>query len=433
MFHLAKTGFLQAGPVTKSLYISRHLSSCLTRDFKVKNGERVGKITKADFQPLDQDGLNALKDKNYVKPEPVQVSANIPVKEEKVTKSNVSEKATSIFGDEDLTKEERKAGWKNIANMSQAEREDLLEREQQVNRTKATKNTNYIGAPIFLSFLAGFVIYCYGIETRTEEDNSLAPAAVWDRTKRCLVQSIDDYNKATKEVLLPPRQKPPPGYISLEPKYTVVCEPLNILVVPEYDLENGWKFRKLPGMNQFLDTVSLNPRTGRHNNIEFVAWSTKPAFELQNTLESLSEGRYVTLYREACRYVMGMKYFSLTEMQMPKPYYQKSLDNLGRDLTKTIIFDVDERAFELTPENGLLIPPASGRDSVGRDNLLYDLQSFIMMIAKQNVEDVRPIVRAYQKYGDKWLDEFRKNRDSATERRPPPAVTPVRRSRFGLF
>jgi len=145
MFHLAKTGFLQAGPVTKSLYISRHLSSCLTRDFKVKNGERVGKITKADFQPLDQDGLNALKDKNYVKPEPVQVSANIPVKEEKVTKkSNVSEKATSIFGDEDLTKEERKAGWKNIANMSQAEREDLLEREQQVNRTKATKNTNYI-------------------------------------------------------------------------------------------------------------------------------------------------------------------------------------------------------------------------------------------------------------------------------------------------
>ena len=72
---------------------------------------------------------------------------------------------------------------------------------------------------------------------------------------------------------------------------------------------------------------------------------------------------------------MGMKYFSLTEMQMPKPYYQKSLDNLGRDLTKTIIFDVDERAFELTPENGLLIPPASGRESVGRDNLLYDLQS----------------------------------------------------------
>lgn len=287
MFHLAKTGFLQAGPITKSLYISRHLSSCLTRDFKVKNGERVGKITKADFQPLDQDGLNALKDKNYVKPEPVQVPANTAKKEEKITKSKVPEKATSIFGDEDLTKEERKAGWKNIATMSQAEREELLEREQQVNRTKATKNTNYIGAPIFISFLAGFVIYCYGIDTRTEEDNSLAPGAVWDRTKRCLVQSIDDYNKATKEVLLPPRQKPPPGYISLEPKYTVVCEPLNILLVPEYDLENGWKFRKLPGLNQFLDTVSLNPRTGRHNNVEFVAWSTKPAFELQNTLEGL--------------------------------------------------------------------------------------------------------------------------------------------------
>ena len=118
------------------------------------------------------------------------------------------------------------------------------------------------------------------------------------------------------------------------------------------------------------------------------------------------------LYREACQYIPNLQAMGKDGSYLPKPYYKKPIGRLNRDLSKLIIIDHDERAFEDYPENGLIIPEAP-EDPQENDMVLHDLTTFLMTIVNDNVEDVRPIVKYYSQFGDKWLDKFRENQQES--------------------
>merc|ERR1711879_482431 len=120
----------------------------------------------------------------------------------------------------------------------------------------------------------------------------------------------------------------------------------------------------------------------------------------------------IPLYREACQYKPNFQSIGKDGSWMPKPYYKKPIERLNRDLSKLIIIDSDERAFEDYPENGLIVPEAP-QDPGQNDLVLHDLTTFLMTIVNDQVDDVRPIIKYYSQFGDKWLDKFRENQEES--------------------
>merc|ERR1711879_1075289 len=111
---------------------------------------------------------------------------------------------------------------------------------------------------------------------------------------------------------------------------------------------------------------------------------------------------------------------NIFEGKFPKPFYKKPIDKLNRDLTKLIIIDSDARAFTDFPDNGLLMPKY---EEDQRDLALYDLTLFLQQLSNKEIDDVRPVIRHYSKFGDKWLEEFRKAQYSQEEEETEAAPT----------
>merc|ERR1712187_656482 len=93
---------------------------------------------------------------------------------------------------------------------------------------------------------------------------------------------------------------------------------------------------------------------------EVIAWTTKPLMDFQETHALLSVQGFnaMPLFREACQYIPNMQSIGKDGSWIPKPYYKKPIGRLNRDLTKLIVIDNDERAFEDYPEKGLVAPEA---------------------------------------------------------------------------
>ena len=70
--------------------------------------------------------------------------------------------------------------------------------------------------------------------------------------------------------------------------------------------------------------------------------------------------------------------------------YYKDLNKLGRDLSKTIIIDNLPENYSLHPSNGLFI--SSWTDDIN-DSELYDIKKILIDIVKQNVNDVRKVIK----------------------------------------
>ena len=72
----------------------------------------------------------------------------------------------------------------------------------------------------------------------------------------------------------------------------------------------------------------------------------------------------------------------------------------------TILFDTDPKIQQANPENCLLIKRTSDIPSDQEDYTLYHLSSFLNSICRDDIDDVRPIVRHYSQFGADWLDKF---------------------------
>ena len=85
------------------------------------------------------------------------------------------------------------------------------------------------------------------------------------------------------------------------------------------------------------------------------------------------------------------KYFDYNLIREHSVLYEnklvKDISLIGRDISKIIIIDDDESCFMLNKENGIKI--ASFTDINKRDNILFELKKILILIYKNNYDDVR--------------------------------------------
>lgn len=117
----------------------------------------------------------------------------------------------------------------------------------------------------------------------------------------------------SREKLLPDPLKPP--YI--QPEYTLVLEMKDVLVHPDWTYQTGWRFKKRPGVDNFLEQLA--------GQFEIVIFTADQGMTVFPILDALDPNGYIMyrLVRDATHFVDG--------------HHVKNLDNLNRDLKKVIV------------------------------------------------------------------------------------------------
>ncbi|CAG2054513.1 unnamed protein product [Timema podura] len=201
-----------------------------------------------------------------------------------------------------------------------------------------------------------------------------------------LLSQLDYYKKAIRE---PSRNKllpEPLKYPYMQPPYTLVLELTDVLVHPDWTYKTGWRFKKRPGIDKFLEQVG--PPL-----FETVVYTAEQGMTVFPILDALDPNGYIMyrLVRDATHFVDG--------------HHVKDLDCLNRDLSKVIVIDWNIESVKFHPNNTLLIKQWKGNDD---DHTLADLAAFLTTIASENVKDVRDVLEYYRQYDDP-LEAFREN------------------------
>ncbi|XP_067131748.1 mitochondrial import inner membrane translocase subunit TIM50-C-like isoform X2 [Centruroides vittatus] len=200
------------------------------------------------------------------------------------------------------------------------------------------------------------------------------------------------YDKMIKD---PSREKLLPDPLTepyYQPPYTLVLEMTGILVHPDWTYQTGWRFKKRPGVDFFLQQIG--PPL-----YEVVVYTSEQGFTAFPILDTLDPNGYITyrLFRDATRYLNG--------------HHVKDLSCLNRDLSKVIFIDWNQKSFQLQPGNALKIKKWSGEDD---DRNLVDLAMFLRTIATSGVEDVRTVLDFYRQFDDP-LEAFKENQRKLQE------------------
>lgn len=176
----------------------------------------------------------------------------------------------------------------------------------------------------------------------------------FEQHKNRILKSLNYYQKFVQEPssdkLLPDPLKPP--YV--QPKFTLVLEMKDVLVHPDWTYQTGWRFKKRPGVDQFLEQL------GRL--FEIVVYTADNGMTVFPVLDALDPNGFIMyrLVRDATHFVDG--------------HHVKSLDRLNRDLSKVIVVDWNEHSTKFHPENAFNIPRWKGNDD---DTTLFDLAAFL--------------------------------------------------------
>ncbi|KAH3679051.1 hypothetical protein WICMUC_001246 [Wickerhamomyces mucosus] len=154
---------------------------------------------------------------------------------------------------------------------------------------------------------------------------------------------------------------------------TLVLTLEDLLIHSEWTSQNGWKTAKRPGVDYFLGYLS--------QYYEIVLFSSNYMMYNEKIVEKLDPLRaYISyqLYKEHCLYKDGS--------------HIKDLSKLNRDLSKTLILEVDEDSIKLQPENAIKLPKWDGKP----DDELIQLIPFFEYLATQQVKDIRPILASFK-------------------------------------
>ncbi|XP_033112904.1 mitochondrial import inner membrane translocase subunit TIM50-like [Anneissia japonica] len=203
------------------------------------------------------------------------------------------------------------------------------------------------------------------------------------------MRGLQGFKNYRKMIVEPSAEKLLPDPLTepyYQPPYTLVLEMTNVLVHPEWTYSTGWRFKKRPGVDYFLQQIG--PPL-----FEVVIYTREMAFTAYPLLDSLDPQGYIMyrLFRDATKYANGT--------------HIKDLSCLNRDLSKVIMIDCNADAFQIQPRNGVALKKWEGDDS---DRTLFDLAVFLRTIASSGVEDVRPVLDFYNKEDDP-LETFRRN------------------------
>ncbi len=275
---------------------------------------------------------------------------------------------------------------------------EQLEKEKQKQRQqKITKYTLLVMLCMF-SGSAVYALWEWGKPSVDENGNviedrfSQLPIALqyvyraWDT----LTHYEQVLREPTRELLLPPPLQPP----YFQPPYTLVLEMTGVLVHPEWTYRTGWRFKKRPFVDYFLQQCATS------TNFEIVIYTYEQGFTAFPLIDSLDPNGFVMyrLFRDSTRYEDGV--------------HLKDLNCLNRDLSKVIHIDWNKNACRLNPNNCLTLKKWDG-DST--DRTLYDLALFLRAIANENVEDVRDVLQHYSQFDDP-LEAFKENQRKLAER-----------------
>ncbi|CAH8632119.1 unnamed protein product [Heterobilharzia americana] len=190
------------------------------------------------------------------------------------------------------------------------------------------------------------------------------------------------------EKLLPDPVQPP----YYQPPYTLVLEMTDVLVHPDWKFRTGWRFKKRPALEMFLQQLSPH--------YEVVVLTNESAMTGGPVLAQMDpQGKFIhfRLFREATRYKEGK--------------HIKDLSCLNRDLSRVVLVDWDPIAAQLQPRNSLIIKRWDGDES---DRELIDLAAFLRMIAMGSVDDVRLVLDYYREFDDP-LAFFREKHEELME------------------
>ncbi|KAI0980643.1 hypothetical protein GJ496_005138 [Pomphorhynchus laevis] len=264
-----------------------------------------------------------------------------------------------------------------------------------------------IAAGVFSAWAAtviGYVIYEWGRPLYTDsgkliEDefsHKYSPAIA--RIARAIDATIGSYQMIkdpTSDKLLPD----PVKYPLYQPKYTLVVEHSGVLVNPEWSYKTGWRYKKRPGLDYFLQKVG-------YPVFELVIYTEDSAMTAVPILNGLgaNEKLFAALFREDTRYRNGT--------------HVKDLSCLNRDLKSIIIIDWNDKGFQLQPRNGIhRLKKWDGTD----DRLLYDLADFLEMIATSNVDDLRTVLDHYNEEIDPIASFIERQQKIINMKREDPA------------
>uniref|UniRef100_A0A2C9JZ92 Mitochondrial import inner membrane translocase subunit TIM50 n=1 Tax=Biomphalaria glabrata TaxID=6526 RepID=A0A2C9JZ92_BIOGL len=198
-------------------------------------------------------------------------------------------------------------------------------------------------------------------------------------------QKIQD---PSRDKLLPDPLK----YPYMQPPYTLVLELTGVLIHPDWTYGTGWRFKKRPGIDYFLQQVG--PPL-----FEVVIYSSEAGMTADPLVNHLDPQGYIMyrLYRDATRYM--------------DRHHVKDLSCLNRDLSKVIMLDCKPDSVKLQRQNAFILKKWQGEDN---DLTLIELAHFLKTIAASGVDDIRPVLEYYNKFDDP-LAAFRENQKKLQE------------------
>ncbi|XP_012526119.1 mitochondrial import inner membrane translocase subunit TIM50-C-like isoform X1 [Monomorium pharaonis] len=299
--------------------------------------------------------------------------------------SNLTNIQSSINEPESLGQE--------VASHKKQSEKQKEDEEEKANRERSKRMMNYGFAAfgMFMSIGVTFVIYELGRPNYDEHGNVIEDEfsnlpffeQFYKRVKRELNYYTRLVQEPSREKLLPDPLKHP--YI--QPPYTLILEMTDLLVHPDWTYQTGWRFKKRPGVDQFLEAVAPP-------QFEIVIYTAEQGMTVFPILDALDPNGYIMyrLVRDATRFVDG--------------HHVKDLGALNRDLSKVIVIDWNEESVKLHPENAFKLPRWTGNDD---DTTLYDLAAFLKTILTSNVQDVRDVLNYYRQF-DNPLEMFKENR-----------------------
>ncbi|KAJ8929625.1 hypothetical protein NQ314_017667 [Rhamnusium bicolor] len=208
-------------------------------------------------------------------------------------------------------------------------------------------------------------------------------------------RELDYYRRLIKE---PSREKllpDPLEYPYLQPKYTLVLELTDVLVHPDWTYKTGWRFKKRPLLDYFLETL--------HGSYEIVIYTAEQGMTVFPLIDAIDPKNIIAykLVRDATHFTGG--------------HHVKSLNNLNRDLSKVICIDWNPKNVKFNPENLLNVKRWTGNDE---DTSLLDLATLLKTIADNDIDDVREVLKHYSNYEDP-IEAFREKQKLLMEELEP--------------
>jgi len=244
---------------------------------------------------------------------------------------------------------------------------------------------------MMLTSMGGYVLLEWGAPERDINGNvakdEFSDLPAWIQyPKRAYYAVINYYEMfkepASKKLLPEPLEEP-----YYQPPYTLIVELNGIIVHPEWTYNHGWRYKKRPGMDYFVDQL-------KYPMFELILITNESFMSIDPVIRALDpNGNFqFKLYRESTKFMNGV--------------HVKDLSCINRDPKKIILIDWDEKAYQLQPRNALhRLKKWKGEDD---DTDLVYLATFLKTIAASGVEDVRDVLDYYNKEIDP-LETFKMN------------------------